>query len=170
MVLLAAVLFSGLGLVAVRKAESATKIAVAELEESGAYLQSADTTRAALLRQERGIRYGIIGVGVLLCLGLGLFGVVSSHRVAGPLYRLGVELGKLRDGSFAPVTPLRKGDQLTDLYESFRKATDAIRAREQRDVEVLRHVLEAASQEPTLAPAELARLRARLQKKEAGLG
>ncbi len=170
MVLVAAALFAGLGHVAMRKAESATKIGITQIEATGTYLENAADNREALLNRERAIGYGIVVVGILLCLGLASFGLVLSHKVAGPLYRLRVELGKLRDGSFAPVAPLRAGDSLIDFYDRFRKAHDAMRVREQRDVHVFRRVIEAAEQEGTKNTEQLATLRARLEAKEAGLG
>lgn len=170
MVLLAAALFVGLGLLAIRKAESATKIGITHLEQSGAFLESATATRETLQNRERWIRYGIVGVGMLLTFGLTGFGVVYTHRVAGPLHRIGVELGNLKDGKYAPLAPLRKGDELTDLYEQFRRACAALRTREERDTEVLRRVIEAAKQSPNMAHDLLAELQQRLQVKESRLG
>ncbi|MFC1611331.1 hypothetical protein ACFL6C_10245 [Myxococcota bacterium] len=172
MILIAAALFAGLGYVATRKAESATKIGINQIEQTGAaYLEDVSATRDALLQRERVIKLGIIVVGILLCLTLAIYGIILTHRVAGPLYRLGVELRKLRDGQLAPVNPLRKGDRLMELYEDFRRATEALRNREERHIAVLRRVIEAAQQSPTFVDAtELEKLRARLEAKEARLG
>ena len=111
MVVLAAFLFAGLGYLAMTKVSSVTKIGLAQIEQTGAaYLEDAALTKDELLRRESLIRYGIIGGGVALCLGLFLFGVVTTHRVAGPLYRLRIELDKIAAGKHGSVIPLRKGD------------------------------------------------------------
>jgi hypothetical protein len=170
MVLLAGALFAGLGYVAMKKAETATKIGINQIEETGsAYLENAEETRAALLRRERSIDIGIVIVGVLLCLGLAMYGVVLSHRVAGPLYRLNLELNKLRDGKLEPATALRKGDHLIELYDAFRGASAAVREREQREVEILRQAI-AAAEESGIAAEQIEPLRARLSAKEVALG
>jgi len=172
MIIITAALFGGLGYVALAKAEAATTIGLDQIEQGGApYLADADATRAALVRRERVIRYGIVGSGIVLCTVLTLYGVVLSHRVAGPLYRLGVELAKLRDGKLAPVRPLRKKDALADLYDTYRGAAEALRRREEHDVATLRQFLDAASSMGAeLDPAVLAKVRAHVQRKEAGLG
>ncbi|MEK7705730.1 MAG: hypothetical protein AAB426_12280 [Myxococcota bacterium] len=172
MVLIVAALFAGLGHVAMRKAASVTKIGVAQIEQTGApYLTDARATQETLLHRERLIRFGIVGSGVLLCLALALYGVVLSHRVAGPLYRLEVELGKLREGKLTPVLPLRKTDQLAELYDSFRDAVEAVRQREERDIVVMRQFVAVVEREAVgIDVASVQKLRERLAVKEAGLG
>jgi len=170
MVLLATALFAGLGYVAMSKAETATKIGINQIDETGsAYLESVEETRTTLLRRERSIDIGIVLVGLVLCLGLALYGVVLSHRVAGPLYRLRLELGKLRDGKLEPVSPLRKGDHLLELYDSFSRASAALREQEQREVDILRKTISAAEASGTTSE-QLEPLRARLHAKEVALG
>jgi len=152
------------------KAETATKIGINQIDETGStYLENADEMRTTLLRRERFIDIGIVLVGLVMCLGLTLYGVVLSHRVAGPLYRLRIELGKLRDGKLEPATALRKGDHLLELYDSFSRASDALREREQHEVEVLREAISAAEAGGTNSEL-LEPLRARLHAKEVALG
>jgi methyl-accepting chemotaxis protein len=172
MVVLTLVLFSGLGFVAMRQVEAATKVGIHHLDQSGARVLG-DTTATAteLLSRQRSIRLGIIGACVASCLALFFFGVVLTHRVAGPLFRLEKKLRKITAGELEPVRDLRRGDQLVELFARFRAATDALREKEQQDVELFRRAIVAAEQEPDLRESEaLEALRARLSAKEAGLG
>lgn len=170
MVLLAAALFAGLGYIAMNKAETATKIGINQIDETGsAYLENADDMRQTLRDRERSIDIGIVLIGLGLCVALGLYGVVLSHRVAGPMYRLNAELAKLRAGQVTPVTPLRKGDHLVEFYDGFCQATLALREREQREVEVLRRVIASAESEG-VANEKIEPLRNRLHAKEVALG
>lgn len=170
MVLLAATLFAGLGYVAMQRTESSTKIGISQLESSAAFLEDSEQTRDELLRRERLIDLAIVFIGILLCLGLMTFGIVLSHRVAGPMYRLRVELGRLRDGDLAPALPLRSGDDLVRFYDRFCRAQEAVRERERRDAVVMRRVLEAAEADGIGESEQLAALRARVEAKEAALG
>lgn len=71
----------------------------------------------------------IAGVGLIVALGLYL--VVMTHRVAGPLYKVGTYFDRMAAGRLGPVAPLRKGDLLVDFYDSFRGVHDALRRRHQ---------------------------------------
>ena len=55
-----------------------------------------------------------------LVIGLSLYLVVMTHKVAGPLYKVALYFDKMADGRLGQVWPLRKGDMLVDFYESFR--------------------------------------------------
>ncbi len=46
-----------------------------------------------------------------------MYGVILSHRMAGPLYRLKQELKQLAAGAPGPDIALREGDEFESLYE-----------------------------------------------------
>ena len=58
-------------------------------------------------------------------LGLAVYGIKMTHKVAGPLFKVSLYLAKMRDGRFDKVYNLRKGDQLVDFYEHFKPRTPA---------------------------------------------
>jgi len=170
-VAVAAALLVGLGYVAIDKVDSATKIGVNETELGGALLTVADGTRDALMRRAELITDGIVLGGVLLCFGLLLFGLWITHRVAGPLHRVAVELDALAAGRPGRAQALRKGDLLTAFYRQFSAALATLRARDEREVEVWRRVAAAVGKEGSVAKlAASERFRARLSEKEAALG
>lgn len=56
---------------------------------------------------------------------LTVIGLVISHRIAGPLYRLSKDLGQMRaNGKFQKIT-FRKGDYCLDLAKDFNEVVDA---------------------------------------------
>ena len=120
------------------------------------------------------ILYVLVATGVLLVLGLVIYGIVLTHRVAGPLFKVGLYLTKMRDGRYDKVYDLRKGDQLIDFYEHFKSAHAGVVGLERSDVEWLRGVLAAAdkadlaSKSPEVAAA-LTELRGILARKEKSL-
>ncbi|HEX3763843.1 MAG TPA: hypothetical protein VHW23_34345 [Kofleriaceae bacterium] len=121
-------------------------------------------------RLERGrlhILWAMIATGVALVIGLALYGIKMTHRVAGPLFKVSLYLTKMRDGRFDKVYNLRKGDQLVDFYDQFKAAHGGIVAMQQDDLARIAQVIAAADaaglgQHP--AVAELRELSARKEK------
>jgi hypothetical protein len=121
-------------------------------------------------RLERGrmhILWAMVVVGVALVIGLALYGIKMTHRVAGPLFKVGLYLHKMRDGRFDKVYNLRKGDQLVDFYDQFKAAHGGIVAIQQGDIAQIAQVIAAADaaglgQHP--AVVELRELSARKEK------
>ena len=175
MVAVCALLMAGLGLYVMRHVESVTKISINDLDKSQAYLQDADKEKAHLLSRERMMRMILIGTGVVVSVGLFLYGIKMTHKVAGPLYKVTLYFDKVKNGKFDPVYGLRKGDQLIEFYDHFREAHSALRKRQEEDVAVLKGVVasaekvDLASRSPETAAA-LEELRALLKAKEVSLG
>jgi hypothetical protein len=129
---------------------------------------------AVLARRQQMIFWVLIGVGVLLALGLLVYGILMTHKVAGPLHKVTLYLDKLRNGRYDPVYNLRKGDHLVGFYEHFKAAHAGMRTLQDEDLVRLRALLAAADQaqlagrSPEMAAA-LAELRALAEHKEKSL-
>lgn len=133
------------------------------------------TSIAAASDGKRHIIYVMVASGLLLTLGLAVFGIKMTHRVAGPLHKVTLYLAKMRDGRYDKVYDLRRGDQLVEFYEHFKHAHAGVVAMEQADVERIRAALEAATADGALERSEetkaaAAALREVLARKEKSLG
>lgn len=120
------------------------------------------------------IAYVLVGAGVLLTLGLALFGIKMTHKVAGPLHKVTLYLAKMRDGRFDKVYDLRKGDQLVEFYEHFKHAHAGVVAMEKADIERIKAVLDAVTADGVVERSAEVRaavdgLRQVLARKEASL-
>jgi hypothetical protein len=151
------------------EAESATKVGVNTIQGLG----FDDPRQIADLRaQETQLEWILIATVVVLCLGLFVFGIKMTHKVAGPLHKIGHHLDTVRAGKYEAIYNLRKGDQLVDFFEHFKEAHNALRKVQEKDVQTLREVI-AAAEKSELKSAELsaalAELRQLLATKEAGL-
>lgn len=134
-----------------------------ELRHSGAV--------AALHRGRTEILLVLIGTGLLLVLGLAIYGIKMTHKVAGPLYKVQLYLAKMRDGRYDKVWNLRKGDQLVEFYEHFKAGHAGVVAMEQADIARLKALLAVVDKDPAkFAAPELAErvgeLRTMLARKE----
>ena len=74
-----------------------------------------------------------------VCLGLitvlSLFLVVLTHKVAGPLYKIGLYLDEIYAGRLPVVHDLRRWDEFKRFFERFRRMTEALRIRAASEAE-----------------------------------
>jgi len=80
---------------------------------------------------------------VILSVVLSVYGIVMTHKVAGPLHKVSLHLDKIRDGKLGVVYDLRKGDELVDFFEHFKNAHDALRHRAEADIALLDQAIAA---------------------------
>jgi len=109
---------------------------ICEMRQASA-IDALDAGRARIL-------YVLIGTGLLLMVGLGIYGIKMTHKVAGPLFKVTLYLAKMRDGRYDKVWNLRKGDQLMDFYEHFKSAHAGVVTMEKEDIEKLKATIAAA--------------------------
>ena len=103
----------------------------------------------------------------LLILGFGtvafLVGLSVSHRIAGPLYRLGRVARNVADGHLEKRVDLRRGDYVHDFAADFNSMLDGVEQRLMRQEKALTKLdkklcdIERASAEGRLEPDELSR-------------
>ncbi len=134
-VIVAVFLTAGLGY----KMYQATRDISKVIELSG----MADPTVAGELQgqfasSDRWVLWGIIGFGVVLVISISAVGILITHKVAGPLFKISSFFGRVRDNRLGAIPDkLRKGDELQDFYGSFRDMHLALRGKIEEDVRVL---------------------------------
>ncbi len=112
------------------------------------------------------ILYVLIGTGLLLVVGLAFYGIKMTHKVAGPLFKVSLYLGKMQQGRFDKVWNLRKGDQLIDFYEHFKTAHTGVVTMEKADIAKIKAVIAAAEHTGAGEHATIVELREILARKE----
>jgi hypothetical protein len=120
-------------------------------------------------RLERGrlrILWAMIATGLMLVLGLAIYGIKMTHRVAGPLFKVSLYLSKMRAGRFDKVYNLRKGDQLVDFYHHFRHAHGGIVQMQRDDIARVAAVVSAAEAAGAGQYPAVVELRELLERKE----
>jgi len=108
-------------------------------------------TEADIAARDRRLVLEMVGVGFGLTIILSGYLVIMTHKVAGPLFKVGLYMEQMAEGRVGNTTPLRKGDMLLDFYDAFREAHGAVRTRLKGDAEVMAALVAACA----AAPGEL---------------
>ncbi len=132
------------------------------------------TTMADIEARDRTLVLQMLAVGVGLTVILSGYLIIMTHKVAGPLYKVGLYMEKMAEGHLHETTPLRRGDMLQDFYEAFREAHQGVRARLKGDAEVVARFVRATSDAPgevgAAAAAELGALAQHAELRRKSLG
>lgn len=93
-------------------------------------------------RQQRTIGIGLLVVLSLLVLLVGLAGIVFTHKVAGPIYKMKRLLPQVGEGKLIVRERLRRGDELHDFFAAFEKMVDDLRRRKEGEINTIEKALE----------------------------
>lgn len=125
MVFVSAALTIGLGaLIYHYNAEASRVLEVGVLDEDAARIvhQQYEAGQARLV-------VALCGFGAILMVVLAFWQVVTTHKIAGPLYYMKREMKKVKEGRFGTLHKLRRGDMLHDFFDVFHEMHDTMRQR-----------------------------------------
>ena len=88
-----------------------------------------------------------IAFSAVLAVAFGLYTVVITHRISGPLFVLESYLGELTSGRLPKRRALRKKDEFKSLNEAFWRAVDALKTGKQIELQRLTELLQIARSE-----------------------
>lgn len=86
----------------------------------------------------RWILLGIVG----MALSLGITGIVVTHKLVGPAYKIRRLLGDVADGHLRLAGKLRKGDELQQVFEAFERMVLKLRSTREAELALLTESLE----------------------------
>ena len=81
---------------------------------------------------------------LFLLLSIGITGIVITHRVVGPAYRIRVCLEAVAAGKLRLAGRLRKGDELQDVFAALDDMINSLRAAQEGEIQMLSEAIEAA--------------------------
>jgi len=147
-VLVTVTVAGGLGYVAYGFSQGQTEALTAHIAaQPDLDTETAEDLERFAQQEDRKVRNAIIIGVLLLTLALGVTGILVTHRVVGPAYRMRRLFEGIREGKLQITTGIRKGDELQDLYRSFTDMVESLR--DERSEEI-------AQLEDTLAKMEAA--------------
>ena len=84
----------------------------------------------------------MLAVAVIIAGGaMGLVGLVVTHRIAGPVFVMTHYVTALAKGTFPPIRPLRRNDELKAFFERFQGALESLKARELEEAQAISEAL-----------------------------
>ena len=92
---------------------------------------------------------------VAFVLFVGVMGILVTHKVAGPIFKMKRQLNQVADGRLEIPGKLRRGDELVDFFNAFHRMVVGLRERQQREIELLEACiakLEGKAEDEDLAP------------------
>lgn len=114
---------------------------------------------------DRKVLFAISGGILALAIALGVTGILVTHRLVGPAYRLRMLIGDVAQGHWRVRGRLRKGDELQDVFHAFEDMVESLRQAQRSEIAMLDDALDKARAAgvPDAAIAEIAEVRARMQ-------
>jgi hypothetical protein len=98
----------------------------------------ADELQTQFAASDRWVLWGIVGFGIVLVISIGAVGILITHKVAGPLFKISSFFARIRDNRIGPLPAgLRKGDELQEFYASFLDMHQALRQRTEDEARLL---------------------------------
>ena len=114
---------------------------------------------------DRQVLMAIVGGILLMALALGTTGIIVTHKLVGPAYKLRRLLRDVADGHLKVAGRLRKGDELQEVFLAFEGMVEALRTRQEEEISTLEAAIgkarEAGASDDVLG--EFIALRDRLQ-------
>ena len=148
LVLVTVTVAGGLGYVAYGFSRGQTEALTAQIAaQPDLDAETAEDLERLARQEDRKVRNAIVIGVLLLTLALGVMGILVTHRVVGPAYRMRRLFEKIGEGKLEITTGIRKGDELQELFRSFADMVESLR--DQRSEEI-------AQLEDTLAKMEAA--------------
>jgi hypothetical protein len=93
----------------------------------------------------------VVAFVVLEIVALGFWGVLVTHRIAGPVFIIGKHLQALRDGRYPDLRPLRAGDEMKSFFEIFHAAVAQMKQRDKEDLDLIDRAIQACGDVPNEA-------------------
>lgn len=122
--------------------------------------------QAASVQATRDALALILVVGILvLVAGIGVAGIVFTHKIAGPIFKMKRLLREVGEGKLILKERLRKGDELQHFFETFEQTVNRLRQRQMDEIARVDAIL--TELEPVAGDSEgvakLKQLRAEMQ-------
>jgi nitrogen fixation/metabolism regulation signal transduction histidine kinase len=89
---------------------------------------------AAVASQQRMLLYVLIAALLVLVLGIGVAGIMFTHKVAGPIFKMKRLLRQIGEGKLVVRERLRKGDELQHFFDTFETMVEDLRKHQKEEI------------------------------------
>jgi nitrogen fixation/metabolism regulation signal transduction histidine kinase len=103
---------------------------------------------AFLQRQQKELFGGLVALLAVLVLAVGMVGIVFTHKVAGPIFKMKRLLRQIGEGKLVVRERLRKGDELQHFFEVFEAMVAELRKRQEAEIAKVDRILDKLGDAP----------------------
>ncbi|MGC9043389.1 MAG: hypothetical protein ACP5KG_05985 [Myxococcota bacterium] len=100
-----------------------------------------DIIKEKLAAEDSKIMFYLIAFILAIFLSLVIWGILITHRIAGPIFIISRYVDSITDGKIPETRPLRKKDELKEFFEKFNRMLEALKERENIDIVAINDVL-----------------------------
>jgi nitrogen fixation/metabolism regulation signal transduction histidine kinase len=108
---------------------------------------------SALTDKQHVMLYTLVGALSLLVILIGMAGILVTHKVAGPIYKMKRQINDVGEGRLKIPGKLRKGDELVHFFDTFDTMVRNLRQRQEEEISKLEQAI--STMEPKAEPGEL---------------
>jgi nitrogen fixation/metabolism regulation signal transduction histidine kinase len=108
------------------------------LEEQSVQLEN---EVARVERRQAALRIALLGVLLALVAAIGVAGIVFTHKIAGPIFKMKRLFRNVGEGKLVLREKLRKGDELQHFFEAFESMVNNLGEKQKREIEQIDAVL-----------------------------
>jgi len=98
------------------------KVLKQKIDTQGTSFESGQRIKRELLAHNARLRWQLVGFVILVVVSLFAWGIVITHRVAGPLYVIKTQLATYRSSGSIEPRKLRRGDEFQEVYDELQRA------------------------------------------------
>jgi hypothetical protein len=95
-----------------------------------------------IAKQQTDLLTTIVVLLALLVLSIGFAGIVFTHKIAGPIFKMKRLLREVGEGKLVVKERLRKGDELHHFFETFEKMVEDLRQKQKDEIAQVDSILE----------------------------
>lgn len=113
-----------------------------------------DIIKEKLATEDSKIMLYLIAFIIAIFLSLVIWGILITHRIAGPIFIISRYVDSITDGKIPETRPLRKKDELKEFFDKFSKMLEALKERENVDIVAINDVLKTLENIKETLPSE----------------
>ncbi len=91
--------------------------------------------------QQQALLLGLVVMLALLVAAIGVAGIVFTHKIAGPIFKMKRLLRQIGEGKLVLREKLRKGDELQHFFETFEKMVEDLRRQQKGEIAKVDEIL-----------------------------
>ena len=113
-----------------------------------------DIIKDKLAAEDSKIMIYLIAFVIAIFLSLVIWGILITHRIAGPIFIISRYVDSIADGKIPETRPLRKKDELKEFFDKFSRMLDALKERENVDLVAINDTLKTLDNLKEIIPQD----------------